>query len=62
METLKLSLLCGNPLLAPFGIGLYTFIHKLFPDSPQAHTQYNVLDLHVKHIILCFTVLETIIT
>jgi hypothetical protein len=40
---------------------LHYFIHKFFPGSPQTHTQYNVLDLHIKHIILCFTVLGAII-
>jgi len=62
MEILKSNSLDGKPLLAPFNIGLYNFIHSLFPTSPQTHTQYNVLDLHIKHIILCFTVLGTIIT
>ena len=62
MEMLKSGLLDGKSLSAPFSIGLYNFIHRLFPAGPQTHTQYNVLDLHIKHIILCFTVLGTIIT
>jgi hypothetical protein len=40
----------------------YPLIHKFFPISPQVHPQHNVLDLEQKHIILCFTDLETIIT
>jgi hypothetical protein len=61
VESMKLILLVGKPLMTPFGVELYYFIHKFFPGSPQTHTQYNVLDLHIKHIILCFTVLGAII-
>jgi len=61
VESMKLILLVGKPLMTPFGVELYYIIHKFFPGSPQTHTQYNVLDLHIKHIILCFMVLRAII-
>lgn len=58
---MKLIPLDGKPLMTPFAVELYNFIHKFFPGSPQTHTQYNVLDLLIKHIILCFTALGAII-
>jgi hypothetical protein len=61
VESIKLIPLDGKPLMTPFEVELYNFIHKFFPRSPQTHTQYNVLDLNIKHIILCFSVLGTII-
>jgi len=60
-ESMRLIPLDGKPFMTPFEVELYNVIHKFFPGSPQSHTQYNVLDLQIKHIILCFTVLGAII-